>query len=81
MVLDAGLHGLVREVFHAEEPYCEGYLVRDIPHVYRIELGLSDRLHLAADAGDPDLVEAEGTGSLLEPGDLGADVILSSLLP
>ena len=76
MVLDDGLHGLVREVLHAEEPYCEGDLVRDIPHVDRIELSLSDRLHLAADAGDPDLVETEGPGSLLEPGDLGADVVL-----
>ncbi len=76
VVLDNGLHGLVRKVLHAEEPYCEGDLVRDIPHVDGIELNLPDRLYLAADAGDPDLVEAEGSGRLLEPGDLGADVVL-----
>ena len=76
VVLDNGLHGLVREVLHAEEPYCEGDLVRDIPHVDGIELSLPDRLHLAADAGDPDLIEAEGPGRLLEPGDLGADAVL-----
>ena len=79
VVLDKGLHGLVREVLHAEETYCEGDLAGDIPHVDGIELSLPDRLHLAADAGDPDLVEAEGPGRLLEPGDLGADVVLRPL--
>jgi len=76
VVLNNSLHGLVREVLHAEEPYCEGDFVRDIPHVDGIELSLPDRLHLAADAGDPDLVEAEGSSRLLEQGDLGADVVL-----
>ncbi len=61
-----------------KSPTAEGDLVRDIPHVDGIELSLPDRLHLAADAGDPDLVEAEGPGRLLEPGDLGADVVLRS---
>ncbi len=53
MILDDGLQRLVWEVLHAEEPYCEGDLARDIPHVDGIELSLPDCLHLAADAGDP----------------------------
>ncbi len=79
VVLDKGLYGIVWEVHHAEEPYCKGDLVRDIPHVDRIELSLPDCLHLATDAGDPDPVEAEGPGRLLEPGDLGTDIILRPL--
>ena len=79
VVLDKHLHGFVREVLHAEKPYCEGDLAGDIPHVDWIELSLPDRLHLAADAGDPDFVEAERPGRLLEPGDLGTDVVLRPL--
>ena len=79
VIFDKGLHGLVREVLHAEEPYCKGDLARNIPHVDGVELSLPDRLHLAADTGDPDLVEAEGPGRLLKPGNLGADVVLRAL--
>ncbi len=79
VIFNKGLYGIIWEVHHAEEPYCESDLARDIPHVDWIELSLPDRLHLAADAGDPDPIEAEGPDRLLEPGNLGADVVLRPL--
>lgn len=76
MVLDNGLQRLVWEVLHTEETNCESNLIRDVPHVNRIELSLPDCLHLAADTGYTYLIETERPSCFLEPGDLGADAVL-----
>ena len=78
MVFHELLDALVREVLHAEDADRERDLVRDIAETDRVELTLSDSLHLAGSTNDTDLVKAIAPCCLLDEGDVGADIIPGS---
>jgi len=69
---------LVGEVLHTENSHCEFDTVRDIAEPDRVELAFSYCLHLARGSHDTDLIQTVAAGCLLDPGHLGADVVLGA---